>query len=528
MARQLLTIRGRLAIVGVAVFVATSAVLIGRYDGSQNLYSTLAIPFLASIGLFPFVGPMCLVCMEAIGTARILASYHPVAIRRDEIVEDSFIDTYMLVFRYFMATILNRLSLSNVVHGINRKISHLFRPIFAEGKAPQVSALVRIPPASLNLLEKLGVATAFTLVDDELVCEPHAIPQQLLIPSEKGLKLLDLCPNYESDSDSDENETANDSRRDKDGEWNDSDSESGSGLENHHHYINTPRKRRRLLRKVRSKRSGKSFDAEDDSSSSSSDDLDHEVQFEDPLWWQHLPSLKCIGLACMLIDENNGTFSDGARTSSDARSGSLEAIKADLVRLICAERRRMQLGSLARCIGFSTKETGDGERGDISPFIEKERMHVISTARFKESLQVDSHEIRSEESRCWGYLRPDSTSVIVEDTRTGSYQLLTVGDPRMVTRMCQQAWQGENATILPLSARDRSNILETSKGWKLGDLDSTAFSYSPIPPTFTLRLRDTDATSRKVSNEETGRVFFFTFLPTNFLLVLLTGQRPKR
>lgn len=29
-----------------------------------------------------------------------------------------------------------------------------------------------------------------------------------------------------------------------------------------------------------------------------------EVQFKDPGWWRHLPSLKCIGLACLLVDDD--------------------------------------------------------------------------------------------------------------------------------------------------------------------------------------------------------------------------------
>ena len=63
--------------------------------------------------------------------------------------------------------------------------------------------LIKIPPAGAFLLEKLGVITALTLVDDELACEPHSTPQQLLIPSGNGLKLLDLCPNFGDDMEMD-------------------------------------------------------------------------------------------------------------------------------------------------------------------------------------------------------------------------------------------------------------------------------------------------------------------------------------
>lgn len=546
-ARQLETVRGRLSVVGGIIFVVTAIVLFSRFDQSMDLYLALPIPFLAAIGVFPFTGPICLIFIEALGTARILASYHPVAIKRQENPTHSVMETHMLVLRYFLATISNRLSL----HYLTQKVHHMLRCLCRLLNVPdelfQTSELVRVPPASLNLLEKLGVATAFTLVDDELVCEPHAIPQQLLIPSGKGLKLLDLCPNYEDESDGEGDPSftsirkdKGDSffmsiRKDKEGDWNDSDSESDSGLENHHHYVPTRRKRRRLLSKVRKER--KEGKTGDDDCSTDSNDSDHDVQFEDPLWWQHLPSLKCIGLACLLVDEQDENASDHFTKRVQLSNpepmpnppGDTASYKTDLVRLICAEQRRMQLISLAKCIGFSTKETDHCEKGDITPFTEKERLHVVSTARLKERLQIDSHEIGSEESQWWGYLRPDSTSVIVQDRRSGAYQLLTVGDPRIVTRMCQQAWQGENATILPLTAHDRATILETSNGWKLGDLASTAFSYSPIPPIFSRRIQDSEQESRKVNLKSYNTAYFSIILIRRFpsFICLTMNQKVK-
>lgn len=499
-ARQLETVRARLSIVGGTIFVLTAAVLFSRFDERTDVFLALPIPFLAAIGVFPFTGPICLIFIEALGTARILASYHPVAMKRAEKSPHSVMETNMLVLRYFLATISNRLSLQHLTAKLNGVIRSLCRVLHISDEAFRTSKLVRVPPASLNLLEKLGVATAFTLVDDELVCETHAMPQQLLIPSGKGLKLLDLCPNYEDDSDGESNdEVVTSIRKDKDGDWNDSDSDSDSGLENHHHYVPSRRKRRRLLKRAnRESRHGRSGG---DDSSTISDDLDHDVQFEDPQWWQHLPSLKCIGLACLLVDQQDDSEQPSLPQPLPSSDADESSYKKDLVRLICAEQRRMQLRSLAKCIGFSTKANGSSEKGDITPFNEKERLHVISTVRLNERMKIDSHEIGSDESQWWGYLRPDSTSVIVQDSRTGAYQLLTVGDPRIVTRMCQQAWQGENATILPLTAHDRATILETSNGWKLGDLASTAFSYSPIPPTFDMRIRDSEQKSRKASKK---------------------------
>ena len=116
------------------------------------------------------------------------------------------------------AIILSRLSLWTVAHSVRRLVRRVSwkgkggsrsggsdtDPSSAEHAQNSRDKLVRVPPASINLLEKLGAVTAFTLVDDELACEPQAIPQQLLIPSEKGLKLLDLCPAYDDDTNSDD------------------------------------------------------------------------------------------------------------------------------------------------------------------------------------------------------------------------------------------------------------------------------------------------------------------------------------
>lgn len=71
---------------------------------------------------------------------------------------------------------------------------------------------------------------------------------------------------------------------------------------------------------------------------------------------------------------------------------------------------------------------------------------------------------------------------MVKDARTQAYHLLTAGDARVVTDICSDTWQGE--TITPLSASDRTMILENSKNWSLADLDVTAFSYAPIPYTY--------------------------------------------
>jgi hypothetical protein len=223
---------------------------------------------------------------------------------------------------------------------------------------------------------------------------------------------------------------------------------------------------------------------------------------------------QCIGLACLIVDEKVGegdvklvhhmnTYRGvtevprGGGTADD-----LNEAREALVRLISAERRSNQLRSLAHCIGFSTEINSYGENGDISPFTECLRLHVISNKLVKERIEIDPHERGSEEARWWGLLRPDSTSVIVRDARSNALQLLTAGDPQVVTTLCHEAWQGENSTILPLASADRATILETSRSWKLADLDVMAFSYCPVPHTVEKRLGA--YYSKKVMSETRG------------------------
>ena len=370
--------------------------------------------------------------------------------------------------------------------------------------APQ---LVCIPPASTFLLEKLGVATAFTIIDDELVCEPYSIPQQLLIPSGNGLKLLDLCPTHESDSDDDSEALNKPSGRrrgksygsSQDGSDSDSDDEPRFSSMATKKTINAIRRRRRQ-RNIKLNRSPSKQEASQDVATSD----DTGIQFEDPLFWHYMPSLKCIGLACLLVDDHSDAEDVAIRSSSLVLSSSsqdsnqdghvlplsprLEEIEKALVRHICSERDRPQLRLLARCIGFSTNKNSYGDRGDLSFFREKLRVNVVSTKLLNERLAIDAHALGLEESRAWGSLRPDSLSIVVEDKRSKAYQLLTVGDPRVVAGLCDEAWQGENSTILPFNTADRRAILEASMNWALADLDVAAFAYSPVPRTLETRL----------------------------------------
>lgn len=477
--RQLHDIRKVMYLFSMAVFVLSIACISVRPGiWSSDLSVVLHAPLLAAMGSLPIISPVFLMLLEVLGTARILATVHPFATGKPEAKSGA-----LLLLRYIVATVGSRLSLQNLARFVHNA--------FDASRDEDLRTLIPIPSASMCLLEKLGVATAFCLVDDELACEANCTPQQLLIPSANGLKLLDLCPTYDHDGDEVDCDTDSDNhpsvRRRVPGRSYGSSSESSDsdadGVQPGSTIAAPIRKLNALRKRVRRRKPIIPADSLGPTSSFEKkvEEYHDEVQFEDPLWWQHLPSLKCIGLACLLVDQ------DGAPLPA-SRSAEPSTIEEKLVRHISIERHRKQLQSLATCIGFETEPNAFGLKGDVTPFDEVARFHVIASRIFRERLTTDTHALGLDDARNWGKLRTDSTSVVVQDARSKAYQLLTVGDPRVVTAMCQEAWQGENLTILPLSHADRQSILDISNDWNLADLDVAAFSYAPLPQTLAASL----------------------------------------
>lgn len=509
-ARQIGRIRESLFLLAVLLVILTAVITFARTSGNggaKDVTVLMHLPILAGLGILPVAGPWLLFCFEVLGTARILTTIHPFASssanddkRHGSSDQDSSHwsqtgsqSQMQLLARYVQATFLSRLSLWEVSEWFQRCCRGCQQQQQQQNMVPK-SKLVRVPPASIRLLEKLGVATALSVVDDELVCEPQSVPQQLLIPSGKGLKLLDLCQVYEGDSDVESDSDAGASTR-KRGKSIDSDSESEEGFQNSLRRKILPRRMRRRKPTVVHSIRVETDDEEEQDEPAEREVSRFDVQFEEPNWWQYLPSLKCIGLACLLLDERNDVeeseTENGTTTKTipiNKAASEMEIARAALAKLVCNERQSRQLRALAECIGFSTDPNPFGAKGDISPFTERLRLHILSKQLFCKRLTLDTHERSSEQSRWWGLIRPDAKSVIVKDNRTMAYQLLTVGDPEVVTTMCNEAWQGEISTILPLGSADRRNIIDTTNEWKLADLDVTAFSYSPVPHTLETRL----------------------------------------
>lgn len=244
--QEVQSLREFMSVIALLAFLVTLVIILGR-----QATSLIHLPFLAALAALPVAGPSFGFFVEIIGTARILAAVHPHTLHGKHTDESNILRQYVL------ATIAARLSIAN-------------------------NFSLRIPSASVPLLESLGVATALTLIDDELACEPHSVPQQLLVPSAKGLKLLDLCPvGSEADDTIDSDDSSSIARRHR-GRSFDSDSDSDDTANNFQQTL------RRLPNRFRRRR--KSFGL------SNSADIEEELdtmQFEDPGWYvQLLPRKK--------------------------------------------------------------------------------------------------------------------------------------------------------------------------------------------------------------------------------------------
>ncbi|KAL7495674.1 hypothetical protein ACHAWT_005447 [Skeletonema menzelii] len=489
--RQGKAIRIIFFVIGVSAFFLTVLFLLVRPRGAQEFFQsyTCFLPIWAALSVLPITSPVYLYLLESIGTSRILATAHPLASNQKwnrELTDRGgtlIKPSAGLLFRYITAT-----SSSRIVTTL---------PIRKDLSAKNVEdTLLNIPPASLYLLEKLGVVTALTLIDDELACDPFSTPQQLLIPSgQGGLKLLDLCPVYEEEEDADASEgTENNGnstqtprvrRSNSAGDVSsDSDDSNDETRFNFNHSFYAPRKTLRSIRNYKKKKfaGGK---VKEEKGEGDEEREESKIEFEDPQWWKFLPSLKCIGLVASAFGEGLLTSEKRKqKISPRASDNGISKTKASLIdHLCCVERERKQLRLLSQCIGFDTAPNELGPRGDLSCFFERLRLHIISSNLLRERMQLDSHAMGLEEFRNSSLLYTDADVVFVKDKRSGGDLILSCGDSRVVTKLCPDCFQGENSTISPLTAGDRKVINATQKEWTLSDLDVQALSYAPLPYT---------------------------------------------
>ena len=475
--RQGNAIRIAFLAIALSAFLLSVLFLLVRPGGTRGFFKsyTCLLPIWAALSALPVVSPVYLYLLECIGTSRILATAHPLASNQKwnrELVDEGVLikPSAGLLFRYITAT-----SFSRIFTTLPKKVKS------------SSDTLLYIPPASLYLLEKLGVVTALTLIDDELACDPYSTPQQLLIPSgQGGLKLLDLCPASFEDASQNSEIQSHRVRRSNSADVSlDSDDSNDESRFNFNHSFIAPRKTLQSIRNYKSKFGAGKVTEEKVGDEKHESKLPTEVQFEDPQWWKFLPSLKCIGLVASAFGEGLVPIGKSKKKKINSGSdGSISTTEMTLIDHLCSEgRERKQLCLLSQCIGFDSTPSDLGPRGDLSSFIERLRLHIISSNLLRVRMELDSHAMGLEEFRNWSFLYTDTDVVFVKDKRSGGDLLLSCGDSRVITKLCPDCFQGENSTISPLTAVDREVINNTQKEWMLSDLDVQAFSYAPLPYT---------------------------------------------
>ncbi|GMH87441.1 hypothetical protein TrST_g12955 [Triparma strigata] len=329
---------------------------------------------------------------------------------------------------------------------------------------------LKIPPPSSMILERFPSISRICIVDDDLICGSKSCsPKNILLPTCNGMKLLDVGEKFRDD---DSEESDEEDQRKMTMQSMDYDSDSSDDER-----VDRSKRRRRRRRKRRK------IDELQDLQGEASPEF-VEMEFEDPRWWEHLPSLKGIGLAAMMVEkpQNFSSTSTSAKTSPPS-SSPLPSLQTSLIKHVSDLPRRWQLISLASCIGFNAEDMKNGG-GDLASFNEKLRIHFIKRKLHEERNRADYHALGLEEARIRGKLFPHISSVIIEDSRSKTFQMLSVGEAELAINKCSQLWEGETSTIFPLSPIDRKAVLDTARNWILEDLSVVAFTYAPIPYTF--------------------------------------------
>ncbi|GMF12304.1 unnamed protein product [Phytophthora lilii] len=208
------------------------------------------------------------------------------------------------------------------------------------------------------------------------------------------------------------------------------------------------------------------------------------LKFEDPKWMQHLASLKPIGLAIMVNDDENPArhydenmrylVNEGLCTvdDGDVRDPYLRSCMQRLSAHIRMLPFPKHLLNLSREMGFSVAD-------DLTAFQRRQSIHIICPRLAHHEHTNDHHDQGQEDTRYRGNLKSHLYSTVVLDKRSHRHQLLSRGHPTVVLAHCSEYWDGKS--ICPLTSEKQRAILDMYNQWRVEDLDCTAFSYVPVP-----------------------------------------------
>ncbi|CEG40071.1 Uncharacterized conserved protein [Plasmopara halstedii] len=208
------------------------------------------------------------------------------------------------------------------------------------------------------------------------------------------------------------------------------------------------------------------------------------LQFEDPKWKHQLPSLKPIGFAIMVNDNENAVrhYEDSMQYLvnealwSSEDDGAIDPYLRSCMQRLSAHIRMLpfpkHLLNLSREMGFSVAH-------DLTMFQRRQSIHIICPRLAHYEHSSDHHDQGQEDTRYRGNLKSHLYSTVVLDKRSHRHQLLSRGHPTVVLAHCSEYWDGKS--ICPLSHDKQRAILEMYNQWRVEDLDCIAFSYVPVP-----------------------------------------------
>ncbi|KAG3240719.1 hypothetical protein PI124_g14387 [Phytophthora idaei] len=208
------------------------------------------------------------------------------------------------------------------------------------------------------------------------------------------------------------------------------------------------------------------------------------LQFEDPKWKQHLSSLKPIGLAIMVNDDENPArhYEETMRylvneglspvDDGDTKDPYLRSCMQRLSAHIRMLPFPKHLLNLSREMGFSVAD-------DLAVFQRRQSIHIICPRLAHHEHTNDHHDQGQEDTRYRGNLKSHLYSTVVLDKRLHRHQLLSRGHPTVVLAHCSEYWDGKS--ICPLTSEKQRAILDMYNQWRVEDLDCIAFSYVPVP-----------------------------------------------
>ncbi len=158
--RQGKVIRITFFIIGLTAFFVTLLFLLVRPGGAQGFFQsyTCFLPIWAALTVLPVTGPVYLYLLESIGTSRILATAHPLAAnqrwnkdRGGTLIKPSarLLGEALVQIYHCYDFVEDSYNIANQKGALSSK-----------SVESSLDTLLKIPPASLYLLEKLGVVTA--------------------------------------------------------------------------------------------------------------------------------------------------------------------------------------------------------------------------------------------------------------------------------------------------------------------------------------------------------------------------------